>query len=981
MRPRDVDLGGGAMAADDAREWAELSALFDELSELDGATRMARLAELRAQDPRRAARLEGLLAADASTTGLLERSLDDVAPSLHETLLEGAWETRPGLVFGRYRLVEPIGAGGMGEVWRAERADGEYRQDVALKLLKRGMDTQAILRRFLQERSILARLAHPRIVRLLDGGMGGDGRPYYVMEHVAGTPVTAHAKAAQLDVRSRVAIVAKIADAVAHAPAQLVVHRDLKPSNVLVDAEGEPHLLDFGIAKLLEASAEQTETGTGMRVLSPAYAAPEQILGEPVGTATDVYSLGVLLYELLTGRLPHRRSSRDPGVLAAGIVHESSERSSEALVDAGLARELYGTRADVRRLAREIGGDLDLILATAMHREPQRRYATAGAFADDLRRWLDGRPIAARADSPRYRLGKFVRRHRLGVLAATAVLLALIGGLGSALWQAGVAREAATRADAERDVARQQAARAERVKEFVLTLFREQDPASRARAQARTSAELIRDGIAEVDASLAGDPALQAELLRDLGEIQVGLGDEKAGSATLERAWKLQASTSGDGSVAALAAQAAHAASLVFSGSGDAEARLRDAIGKLKAALGPEHALVVKAESALVRIAIVASDHEEALALARHVLAYAERVHGEGHFETAASIYQIGVIEGMLSRYDDALATLGRGLAIVEKARGEDHVRTIAFHAQIGDLLRYQRRFDEGLVHVGKALAIARTQLPARHPMIGGLLFRLADMRRRMGQFDEAAESFAESAEVLAPAGGAPYAQLMQTYAVLASELGQHELAIERLRKSVDAFRKATGESSHTSLTELMLVDNLALAGRLEEAERLGHQVAAHVSATYAADSYEAAYSGSVIGNLLYRQGRPAEALPLQRNTLAFLEKLYGNGHLDTAQARVTLARTLFAMGGPGAVAEIGELLDKAQPVVVEATVKPALVAEWHMLRAEQALQAGDRARARDEAVQAEHAVARDQSDRAALGKRMTALRRRVGTG
>ncbi len=967
------------MAADDAREWAELSALFDELSELDEATRTARLAELRAQDPRRAARLEGLLAADASTTGLLERSLDDMAPSLHETLLEGAWETHPGLVFGRYRLVEPIGAGGMGEVWRAERADGEYRQDVALKLLKRGMDTQAILRRFLQERSILARLAHPRIVRLLDGGMGGDGRPYYVMEHVAGIGVTAHAKAARLGVRARVAIVAKIADAVGYAHAQLVVHRDIKPSNVLVDAQGEPHLLDFGIAKLIEASAEQTETGTGMRVLSPAYAAPEQILGEPVGTATDVYSLGVLLYELLTGRLPHRRTSRDPGVLAAGIAHESSERSSEALVEAGQVHALYGAQADVRRLAREIGGDLDLILATAMHREPERRYATASAFADDLRRWLDGRPITARADSPGYRLGKFVRRHRFGVLAAAAVLFALIGGLGAALWQAGVARQAAVRADAERDVARQQAERAERVKEFVLALFREQDPASRASVLARTPPQLIREGIAQVDATLASEPALQADLLRDLGEIQASLGEREAGKATLQRAWDLHKSLSGADSAAAAEALAAYATATMVAGDATAaEPMLRQAIATLEATRGPGHVKTAQAKAALARLAMIAGRDEEALALAEQARQVIVDTSGATSPQVAPVMHLISVIEASLSRYDDALVTAREALRIVEASSGVDHVRTLMLHTQISDVLRNQRNFDHSLQHLASALRIARANLPARHPSLGAILTRQGDQLRRMRRFDEAEAAFAEAVSIMAGSRSAELAQIMQNYGTLAIAQGNTGLAVARYRESVDLFRQFSGDSTFTWLTTLLLADAMASAGSLEEGARLADEAMVALTRTATPDTYSSAFAATVVGRMRYRQGRPGEAVDLHRRALAVIAPSYGEDHVETAETRVLLARSLAASRDAGARAEAQALVDTAMPIIEGAFNKQALLAEALLVRARLRLDAGDARGARGDIERAEGAFATDASDRPAQQRLARQLRQRL---
>ncbi len=508
----------GAENSFDTDRWQRLLSLFDELGDLPSAERARRLAELHGEDPALAQRLAAMLASDAGDSGLLDNSLQELAPELHARLAgdlddAAAADTR----IGHYRLIQRIGSGGMGDVWLAERADGEYQQRVALKLLKRGMDTDAVLARFRRERSILARLAHPNIVRLLDGGVSPDGRPYYVMEHVEGTSVTDHANAQALDVRARVALIATIADAVAHAHAQLVVHRDLKPSNVLVDGNGAPHLLDFGIAKLLEESGEQTLTGTGTRLLSPAYAAPEQIRGEPIGTGTDVYALGVLLFELLTGRLPHQRRSRNPDVLASGLTHETGERASQALAAVGDIQSLYGRPGDGRQLSRELAGDLDVIVAKALQPEPARRYLTVSAMADDLRRWLAGQAITARPDSLRYRTGKFVRRNKLAVTAAVLVLASLVGGLGVALWQAGIAREQAQRAE-------QQVRRTEQVKAFLIDLFRQNDP-SLSQGQSLTGEQMLERSQATLETRFKDDPDTLGELLIAISEIRQALAD------------------------------------------------------------------------------------------------------------------------------------------------------------------------------------------------------------------------------------------------------------------------------------------------------------------------------------------------------------------------------------------------------------------------------------------------------------------------
>jgi serine/threonine-protein kinase len=415
-----------------AERWARLSSEFERLCDLPPDERARQLAALSAVDAAFAAEVSAMLAADARTGGALAGSaLALAAPPADESTADGA--VRIGARLGAWRLIERLGAGGMGEVWVAERADGTFEQRVAMKLLKRGLETDALLARFALERRILARLTHPGIARLLDAGSSGDGRPYFVLERVEGRPITVWADERKLPVAARLRLMLQVADAVDFAHRNLVVHRDLKPSNVFVTDAGEVKLLDFGVAKILETEGDGAKTELEGRALTPQYAAPEQLRGEPVTTATDVYALGVMLYELLTGRLPHQRRRASLAELAAQVEHETVERPSSA---ARRGEAGAGPGADRERVARELAGDLDTLALKALAREPERRYPSAAALTDDLRRYLDGRPIAARPDTVGYRLGKLVRRHRLAFAAAAAALLALVAGLAAALWQA-----------------------------------------------------------------------------------------------------------------------------------------------------------------------------------------------------------------------------------------------------------------------------------------------------------------------------------------------------------------------------------------------------------------------------------------------------------------------------------------------------------------------------------------------------------------
>jgi serine/threonine protein kinase len=364
---------------------------------------------------------------------------------------------RAGRRIGPYHIVEEIGHGGMGEVFSAGRADGQYEMKVAIKLVRGGYDTEFILERFRHERQILAGLDHPNIARLLDGGTTGDGIPYLVMELVEGAPIDSYCDAHKLTVTERLQLFRQVCSAVQYAHQHLVIHRDIKPGNILVTGDGAPKLLDFGIAKILDVSGS-TEA-TVVRPMTPEYASPEQIRGEPITTATDVYSLGVVLYQLLTGRSPYRVETRTPAELAEAITHSDPERPStsvqrtESILRAGELCELTpenvsSTReASPLRLQRRLRGDIDFILLKALRKEPTLRYASVERFAEDIRNHLEGLPVSARKGTWSYRAGKFVRRHRASVTAAALVLVTLIGGIVATLRQARIAEANRQRAE------------------------------------------------------------------------------------------------------------------------------------------------------------------------------------------------------------------------------------------------------------------------------------------------------------------------------------------------------------------------------------------------------------------------------------------------------------------------------------------------------------------------------------------------------
>lgn len=392
--------------------------LASALEREDAGERALFLAAICADDPSLRSEVESLLEQPSDRFDYCA----DIGGLAHQ---EQADTANSGRRIGAYELVRELGRGGMGTVWLAKRADQQFEKLVAIKLLKRGTDTDEVLRRFHSESQILARLEHPNIARLLDGGTTDDGLPYFVMEFVEGTPLTDFVQERQLPLRERLQLFLKICAAVQFAHQNLVIHRDLKPGNILVTAEGEPKLLDFGIAKLLAPGDEPWEmTKVGRERLTPGYASPEQVRGEPVTTMSDVYALGALLYEALTEQPSHRfpSSPPTPTQILRVVCHEEPVRPSLA--------------AKQPEMRRHLRGDLDTIILRALSKTPERRYRGAGNFADDLRRYLDGRPVHARRDTAGYRAIKFVGRNKTAVAAAALVLAALIGGAASTLWEA-----------------------------------------------------------------------------------------------------------------------------------------------------------------------------------------------------------------------------------------------------------------------------------------------------------------------------------------------------------------------------------------------------------------------------------------------------------------------------------------------------------------------------------------------------------------
>jgi serine/threonine protein kinase len=394
--------------------WERIQEIFLEAADMPPAERAAFLDRMCSGDSEVRMEVESLLQADATRESAVSAAIEsEVASMLHES---SPVDTR----LGQYQLLKEIGRGGMGTVYLAERADGQFRRQVAVKMVRPGMDTEFILARFRRERQVLGRLDHPNIGRLLDGGTAADGSPYFVMEYIDGDWITRYCESKTLGVEQKLRLFLRVCSAVHYAHLQFVVHRDLKPGNILVDSKGEPKLLDFGICKLLYRDGEDSDTITiGTGLLTPQYACPEQVRGEPVTIASDVYSLGAVFYELMTGARPYVFAELTPQVVEQVVCEQDVIAPSEV------------ARQNNEKLAARLRGDLDTIILHAMRKEPSRRYETVERFAEDIQRHLSDEPIAARPDHFMYRSRKFLRRNRLAVGVGLALMIAFSAGLFS----------------------------------------------------------------------------------------------------------------------------------------------------------------------------------------------------------------------------------------------------------------------------------------------------------------------------------------------------------------------------------------------------------------------------------------------------------------------------------------------------------------------------------------------------------------------
>lgn len=872
----------------EAGRWQQVEEVLDLALASDPASWPSLLDQRCSTDPKLRDEVEALLARLGTVAGFL----DSPPAALASALIAEARDTvtaeqYAGRRIGPYQIVRQIGRGGMSRVFLAERADGHFEQQVALKLLRPGLDSELDRERFRIERQILASLNHPNIARLFDGGVTQDGQPYLVLEHVEGQPIDDFCKRGALDVRQRIELFLHVLDATQSAHRSLVVHRDLKPSNIFVTQDGEVKLLDFGLAKLLEPSslsAQEPMTRTGQRWMTPEYAAPEQVRGDPITTLTDVYQLGAVLYQLLTGELLFPRQRANAQRLDRAVLHD--EPLPPSVVVAHHRPEL----------ARQFRGDLDAIVLKALRKEPEARYGSPAELARDLRRHICAEPVQARRQTTVYRIRRLVRRHRMEAIAVLGITASLITG-------AVVSLALAYRAQAERTRAEAASVESEAVAGFLLRLFEASDPAE-ARGDTMTARDLLRRAVSRTE-QFRGQPAAQARMLEVTARLYNSLGQIPEAHAAVERALSLRRSAGGQDGLAIASTLS----------------QLADALLRL-------------------------GRNAEADSAAREALAIQERILGMVDPAIAGTIHQIGNVAIHLGDLESAELHHRRGLNLRLRGLGPNDSLTATSHLLVGSTLRRRGLSTEAEQEYRQAAIVYERALGSGHPYVGDALIHVAYLLSGdRARSREAEPLYRRALEIRSRAFGEAHPLVAATLSDIAdfhSGQGNHSAAVSLAREYLRRIHRA-GAPDHpmvptaTNHVASILYD----AGELAEAETLfrtaialerrlrgddhpnvaGHEMglarllidrgdyaAAEIMLRDAVriregaagpDSPNAAASHGLLGMLLSRKGEYAAADSVLRYAIRSMERYTGRQHSDVKELYGWLADLNEAWGRP----------------------------------------------------------------------------------
>jgi serine/threonine protein kinase len=846
-----------------------VDAVFDEALDVSVADRAAFLDSACAGDAGLRAAVEELLSAHDSSASFLNGSAAEFAAPL----LDGAERQSGSLPLGErvgpFRIVREIGHGGMGTVYLAERSDGHFEQRVALKVIRHAA-SGALVARFLEERRILALLQHSRIAHLVDGGVSPDGEPWFAMEYVEGEPIDRYCDAKAASIDERLSLFDAVCDAVQYAHAHLIVHRDLKPSNILVTADGRIKLLDFGIAKMLDPIVHETEDGeaeppTRLRAMTPEYAAPEQVLGQPVSTATDVYALGILLYVLLTGQRPYDVRHRSAADVERIVCEIDPPRPSAMVSDPAATTEQREFSARQRRtspdrLSRALRGDLDTIVMQALRKEPARRYASAAALREDVRRFRERRPVLARGDGAGYRLRKFSRRHATG--------LALSIAAGAFLAAAGI-RERVLRGRAEAGTRK-----AEQTTDFMIGLFKASEN-GRSFRDTLTASDLLTRGVTQANA-MSAQPELQAQMFDVIGQLETGIGELDKARPLLESALALRRKLYGD-----------------------------------------DHPDVATTLDNLAEVAYRRGDMRTAVKLRSEELAIRRKIFGNSDVKTTDAVYALAGDLHASGRPRDGDSLFSEWVARVAGAPREVTPARARQLDGLANIAEYQQHYDDAARWLREELSINRELYGDRSDRVASTMAEIALLLNRQTRGGDADTLMQRAIEILRadyPDGHPQLARDLRNWAVILEDLSRFGDAEPHLRESLAIYERFEGAASIDAInTKLELAHTLTALGRYDEAVALSRDGLEAYGRKYDDKSPMVNRARLLLGDALRGQGRFAEAEPL---LIASYSALSGGsaGGLARAWSRnalQALVRLYDAEGKPQQAAKYRSLLGR----------------------------------------------------------------------
>jgi serine/threonine protein kinase/tetratricopeptide (TPR) repeat protein len=880
--------------------WQKIQALFEEIIDIPPPERAGRLADSCGADTELKHSVESLLASDGRGADPLLSAVSEAA----ESLLMDHQDRLVGTRVGHYRIVSVLGHGGMSTVYRAERDDDQYRQTVAVKVLHHAALHPRLRNRLHSERHILATLAHPSIARLIDSGDLDDGTPYLVMEHVDGEAIDSYCDGRTLFIRERLELFIQVCAAVQFAHRNLIVHRDIKAANILVTGEGLPNLLDFGIAKLLAPeSLSHTVPVTRLqeRILTPENAAPEQVLGRSITTATDIYGLGVLLYQLLTGRSPYRLLSYSQLQLERAICMDDPMRPSQIVVakfgtetDADRSRISDRRGLSPLRLRARLSGDLDAIVSMAMRKEPDRRYPSVEAFADDLTRHLQGQPVRARQGDWRYNSSKFLRRHLLPVLTVSAAFVGLAAIAGVTLWQN-------HRIELAREATAQERDRAQQVSAFLVDVFSEADP-FKAQGHEATARELLDRGAARIGGNASLQPEVRAQLLESIGLAYRRKGDSDRAIPLFEQAVAIRRSEHPIDAHRTAAALANLARALTDGGNlVSAEAYLQQALDLSKSG---DSSPSVESADILVQFA---------------------------QFELSA-------------KGDQPRSTklFTEALGIYRSNLGNQHLSVAVALSGLASAAIWANDYAAAEQYERQAIAIYQATVSRNYPDHAVALATLGYVLTERGQFPAAEQLLTEAYQIERTVFGENsdvLAQIDSHFSLLYDRQGDEDRAIKSIREAIEIESKVHGPNHFLTGYYLDALANLYLkTGDLARAEDTARQSLAVLAASLPGQHLYVASSRLTLGEVLLSRGALAAAEVELRASADINSALVGADHWRTARSTASLGWALIksdkaAEGEPMLVAARARLLATVGPTHPATQLATARLAEYYRSR------------------------------------------------